>query len=382
MEGFLRLLVSAKPYLGVVFVQFGSAGMAIIAKSALNKGMSQYVFVFYRMAVATIVFAPFAIVFDRKVRTKMTLPLFFKIVMLGLLEPVIDLNLYFTGMKFTTATFAVAMCNVLPAFAFLMAWACRLEKVNILKRGSQAKIIGTMVTVGGAMIMTFITGPMLNLPWTKPYHPSASSSSSSAGSANHQSPIKGSLMIAIGDISWSAFIILQMITLKSYPAELSLTALICLVGTIGGCGVALVMERGNPSAWAVHFDRQLLAVVYAGVMCSGVTYYIQGVVMKIKGPVFVTAFNPLSLILVAILSSFILSEIMFLGRIVGAVVIITGLYLVLWGKSKDQLLVKPESDKISSGKQQMTATTGEEGSKSVQSSQEFTALDVGKEDTK
>lgn len=62
--------------------------------------------------------------------------------------------------------------------------------------------------------------------------------------------------------------------------------------------------------------------------------------------------------------------------------IITGLYLVLWGKSKDQLLVKPESDKISSGKQQMTATTGEEGSKSVQSSQEFTALDVGKEDTK
>ena len=54
-----------------------------------------------------------------------------------------------------------------------------------------------------------------------------------------------------------------MITLKSYPAELSLTALICLVGTIGGCGVALVMERGNPSAWAVHFDRQLLAVVYA-----------------------------------------------------------------------------------------------------------------------
>lgn len=55
-------------------------------------------------------------------------------------------------------------------------------------------------------------------------------------------------------------------------------------------------------------------VLMQGVMCSGVTYYIQGVVMKIKGPVFVTAFNPLSLILVAILSSFILSEIMFLGR--------------------------------------------------------------------
>ena len=51
-----------------------------------------------------------------------------------------------------------------------------------------------------------------------------------------------------------------------------------------------------------------------GVICTGVTYYIQGVVMQTKGPVFVTAFSPLSMILVAIMSSFILAEIMFLGR--------------------------------------------------------------------
>ncbi|XP_038892005.1 WAT1-related protein At2g39510-like [Benincasa hispida] len=375
MEGFVRFLGLAKPYFGVLFMQFGSAGMAILAKFALNKGMSQYVFVFYRMIIATLIIAPFAFIFDRKVRTKMTISLVFKIVMLGLLEPVIDLNLYFTGMKYTTATFAVAMCNVLPAFAFLMAWACRLEKVNILKRGSQAKILGTIVTVGGAMIMTFIRGPMLNLPWTKPNHPSASS----AASTNHQSQIKGSLMIAIGCICQSAFIILQAITLKLYPAELSLTALICLVATIGGCLVALVMERGNPSAWALHFDSQLLSVVYAGVICSGVTYYIQGMVMQIKGPVFVTAFNPLSMIFVAIMSSFILSEIMLLGRIIGAVTIITGLYLVLWGKRKDQLSVKSDSDNIAHDKQQTTEAG--EALKTVQSSQEFVSLDVAKVET-
>lgn len=82
----------------------------------------------------------------------------------------------------------------------------RLEKVSILKRGSQAKILGTIVTVGGAMIMTFIRGPMLNLPWTKGSQPSASS----GGSATHQSPLKGSLMIATGCICWSAFITLQV----------------------------------------------------------------------------------------------------------------------------------------------------------------------------
>lgn len=297
----------------------------------------------------------------------MTFPLLFKIVMLGLLEPVLDQTLFYTGLKYTTATFAAAMCNVLPAFAFLMAWACRLEKVNILKRGSQAKILGTIVTVGGAMVMTFISGPMLNLPWT---NTNLHHSSSSAASPNHQNPLIGSLMITIGCICWSAFIILQAITLKSYPAELSLTALICFVGTIVSSGVALVMERGNFKAWSLHFDIQLLTVVYTGVICSGVTYYIQGVVMQTKGPVFVTAFNPLSMVLVAIMSSFILSEIMFLGRIIGAVVIITGLYLVLWGKSKDQLLVKSDCDKI--------MTLQDEESKMVQSSQEFVALDVVK----
>ena len=53
-----------------------------------------------------------------------------------------------------------------------------------------------------------------------------------------------------------------------------------------------------------------------GVVCSGFTIYIQGLIMKQKGPVFVSAFNPLSTILVAILGSFILSEIMYLGRYV------------------------------------------------------------------
>lgn len=36
--------------------------------------------------------------------------------------------------------------------------------------------------------------------------------------------------------------------------------------------------------------------------------------MQVRGPVFVTAFNPLGMVLVAILSSFILSEQLDLGR--------------------------------------------------------------------
>lgn len=49
-------------------------------------------------------------------------------------------------------------------------------------------------------------------------------------------------------------------------------------------------------------------------MCTGVAYYLQGVVMKERGPVFVTAFNPLCMIIVAVMGSIILAEEISLGR--------------------------------------------------------------------
>ncbi|KAG6603674.1 WAT1-related protein, partial [Cucurbita argyrosperma subsp. sororia] len=41
------------------------------------------------------------------------------------------------------------------------------------------------------------------------------------------------------------------------------------------------------------------------------------------------------MVIVAIMSSFILGERLYFGRILGAGVIIVGLYLVVWGKNKD-----------------------------------------------
>ncbi|KAJ9559034.1 hypothetical protein OSB04_013648 [Centaurea solstitialis] len=323
-----------KPFLAVIFLQFGLAGMDVISKVALNQGMSNYVFVVYRHAVATIVMTPFAIVLDKKIRPKMTRSIFVKLMVLALLEPVIDQNLYFMGMKATTATFAVSMCNVLPAITFVMACILRLEVVNLKSIRSQAKVIGTITTVAGAMLMTLVKGPILELFWTKGR---TNSNVINNGVDLHHS-LKGAIMITVGCFSWSCFMVLQAITLKSYPAELSLTAWICLLGTAEGAIVALVMERGNLAVWAIKWDTTLLATLYSGIICSGLAYYIQGIIMKERGPVFVTAFSPLSMIIVAIMGSIILAEKTYLGRVIGAVVIVVGLYLVVWGKSKDNKL--------------------------------------------
>lgn len=362
-----KVFMRAKPFLAVLFLQFGLAGMDILSKAALNEGMSNYVFVVYRHAIATIVIAPFAIFLDKKVRPKMTKAMFGKIMLLGLLEPVIDQNFYIMGMKNTTATFAAAMCNVLPAITFVIACIFGLEKVKLKSIRSQAKVGGTLTTVGGAMLMTLVKGPVIDLIWTK----GRTQQHQGSGGVDLQHSVKGSLMITVGCFSWACFMVLQAITLETYPAELSLTAWICLMGTVEGAVVALVMERGNAAVWSLNFDTKLLAAVYSGVFCSGLAYYVQGIIMKDRGPVFVTAFNPLSMIIVAVLGSFILGEQMYLGRVIGAIVIVAGLYLVVWGKSKDY---KSESLPIDDKKAENSQQIIEANNNNVEKHQKFITI--------
>ncbi|EFH57767.1 predicted protein [Arabidopsis lyrata subsp. lyrata] len=280
----------ARPFISMVVLQVGLAGMDILSKAVLNKGMSNYVLVVYRHAVATVVMAPFAFYFDKKASDRP--------------ELILSRDEIYDG----------DICK-------------QHSKLRCIR--SAGKVVGTLATVGGAMIMTLVKGPVVDLFWTK-----GVSAHNTAGTDIH-SAIKGAVLVTIGCFSYACFMILQAITLRTYPAELSLTAWICLMGTIEGTAVALVMEKGNPGAWAIGWDTKLLTATYSGIVCSALAYYVGGVVMKTRGPVFVTAFSPLCMIIVAIMSTIIFAEQMYLGRVLGAVVICAGLYLVIWGKGKD-----------------------------------------------
>ncbi|CAH2072830.1 unnamed protein product, partial [Thlaspi arvense] len=295
-------LKKARPFMAIVFIQFLYALMSIVAKLALNEVRLCYI-------------NSTMIDIDSSV-------------------PVVEQNLYYSGMKLTTATFTSALCNALPAMTFIMACIFKLEKVNIKRRHSQAKLVGTMVAVAGAMLMTLVKGNVIELPWTsksRGFH-----GQSHTMNAPKQKDIgRGSIMLVASCFSWSCFIILQANILSSYQAELSLTALMCFMGMLEAAVMALIWERNNMSVWKIHADMRLLASIYGGLV-SGLAYYVIGWTSKERGPVFVSAFNPLSMVIVAILSSFVFLEELYLGRLVGSVVIVIGIYLVLWGKSKDK----------------------------------------------
>ncbi|CAI0428337.1 unnamed protein product [Linum tenue] len=305
-----------KSYLVMMLLQVGFAGMYVLTIVSFRHGMSSYVFSVYRHVVATLVMAPFALLLERKTRPKLTWRVFLKIAMLAFLEPVLDTNLYNLGMKYTTATFASATLNTIPAITFILALVFRLESANIRKIHSAAKVIGTIITFVGAMVMTFYKGQLvLGLSHTStslPYY--GSFMVPNAGSAEEKRHwVVGTVMLFASCVAWAAFFILQAMTLKEYPAELSLTALICLMGAGEGVIATLVMEADS-SVWKIGFDSRLLAVAYSGVVCSGIAYYVQGVVSRERGPVFVSAFSPLCMIATAFLGSIFLAETLHLGR--------------------------------------------------------------------
>ncbi|CDY22489.1 BnaC03g22990D [Brassica napus] len=112
--------------------------------------------------------------------------------------------------------------------------------------------------------------------------------------------------------------------------------MVCFMGTLQSLALTFVMEH-NPSALSIGLDMNLLASAYAGIMSSSIAYYVQGLMMQRKGPVFVTAFNPLVVVIVSVMSLFVLEQGIYLGGVLGVVVLTVGVYAVLWGKHVDDI---------------------------------------------
>ncbi|KAH7524507.1 hypothetical protein FEM48_Zijuj06G0126700 [Ziziphus jujuba var. spinosa] len=313
-----------KPYLAMVSLQFGYSGMYIISMVSFKHGMSHYVLSVYRHVVALVLIAPFALVLER---------------------PVLDQNLYNMGMKATSATFGAAMVNVLPAITFVMALIFRLEKVNVRKFQSLAKVIGTGITVTGAMVMTLYKGPILEFLRVNGHHHN-SHDESTISTPSEQHWVTGTIMLIASCGGWAGFFILQSFTLKMYPAELSLTAWICLLGILEGGVVTLAMER-KMSVWVIGWDSRLLAAVYSPSLHDhhrrSRCYRLGGASPPWKVHIYIYILN-----------------------VVGAILIVMGLYTVVWGKSKDPvgstspLLVDEKSgahDQLPITAAKVTATT-------------------------
>lgn len=88
-----------------------------------------------------------------------------------------------------------------------------MEKVDIRKVRCIAKVVGTIATIAGAMLMTLYKGQVINFFWTQyMHHPTNYAPPNSSDSAQHDW-VKGSILLIIATLAWASFFILQVYTL-------------------------------------------------------------------------------------------------------------------------------------------------------------------------
>ncbi|KAB2609000.1 WAT1-related protein [Pyrus ussuriensis x Pyrus communis] len=279
-----------------------------LIKLSLQDGLNQIVFVVYRHVLAMVLIGPFAFVLERTQRPSLSFSVAANIFLLALLGPTIYLNVYFAGLAYTSATVASALSNVIPALTFLMAVLLGMEKLKIRSTRGQAKVAGTVFCIGGSLIFTFWKGGYLFKGVEKPLI-SVYNAKWSVGQIKHvqENWIKGSALILISHIACSAWLILQAVVSKVYPAPLSLTTIMCFFASLQSSFLALFFAR-NPSFMETGVEPA------AGVLTTALVYYLQTWSISHKGPVFAAMFSPLQVIIVAAFSAIAFAERLHYGR--------------------------------------------------------------------
>ncbi|KAK6916112.1 EamA domain, partial [Dillenia turbinata] len=324
-----------RPALVMVLVQIILAGMNVLYKLAANNGMSLKVLIAYRFIFATAFILPVALIFERKSRPKLTWVVLGQAFLCGLFGGSLGQNLYATSLALTSATFTSAMANLVPAITFILAISFRMERLALRTLAGKAKVLGTLLGVSGAMLLTFYKGSQVNL-WstqidlmkdTKQGH----SSSLQPYSSNY---ILGALLAVGSCFSYATWLIVQAKMSERYPCPYSSTTLMSVMGSIQSIVYAVWMEKDR-SQWKLRWNIRLLTVAYSGILASALMVALIAWCVRIRGPLFVSVFNPLMLVIVAIAGSLLLNEKLYVGSLLGALLIVCGLYAVLWGKGKE-----------------------------------------------
>ncbi|VFQ81904.1 unnamed protein product [Cuscuta campestris] len=342
MCGGVGIPEKAQLHVAMLALQFGYAGFHVVSRAALNMGMSKIVFAIYRNVLAFLLLLPFAFFLEKKNRPRLTWSFAVQFFLLAVVGITANQGFYLLGLEHTSPTFASAIQNSVPAITFLLATLLRIETVRLDRKDGISKVAGTVLCVCGATVITLYKGPTIYSP-TSSTSPAALQAVpavlAAADGGNGKSWTLGCIFLIGHCLSWASWLVLQAPVLKRYPARLSVTCYQCFFGVLQFLAIAAVWER-DAQRWHVNTGAELFSVFYAGMVASGIAFAVQIWCIDKGGPVFVAVYQPVQTLVVAIVASVALGEEFYLGGIIGAVMIIIGLYFVLWGKNEEAKFAK------------------------------------------
>ncbi|EOA34607.1 hypothetical protein CARUB_v10022166mg [Capsella rubella] len=332
----------------MVVVQIATAVLNILFKLAMEDGMNPSVLVAYRLLFATLFMLPLSFIFQRKRKPEFTWSLMLLALLSGLLGVVIPSILTIAGLALTSATFTSAAAVLTPLITFIFAALLRMESVRLGSSVGLAKVFGTLFGVGGALVFIFYRGKEIHL-WST--HINLVSQPRDASTTTHHISVFGALLVFGGNISISLWFLLQVKISKKFGGPYWNATLMNMMGGIVAMIVALCWKR-DLYEWRLGWNIRLLTIAYAAIVISGMVVAVNAWCVESRGPLFVSVFSPIGLVIVALVGSFLLDETLHIGSIIGTVIIVGGLYLVLWGKNKEMksILTINSSDHIETNK--------------------------------
>ncbi|KAI3665937.1 hypothetical protein L6452_44572 [Arctium lappa] len=324
----------ALPFAAMVIMECTNVGLNTLYKAATLRGMSNHVFIVYSYAVAAVLLLPAPFVSNRsRVLPPVNFSIVSKIGILGIIGCTSQVMGY-TGIIYSSPTLASAISNLVPAFTFILAVVFRMETLSFSKKSTRAKFLGTIVSVTGAFVVTLYKGP--KLIWSLYPPPSPPSVSVSLNSTQPNWTL-GGLFLTSEYILVPLWYIVQTQIMKEYPAELTVVFFYNLIVSILAAIVGGFTEPDS-SSWRIKPDIALASILCSGVLGSCVNNSVHTWALRLKGPLFVSMFKPLSIAIAVAMGVLFLGDDLYLGSVIGATIISIGFYTVMWGKAKEDVI--------------------------------------------
>ncbi|XP_076928567.1 WAT1-related protein At5g40240-like [Bidens hawaiensis] len=297
----------------MVSVECIIVGGNTLFKSATSQDINSYVFI-----VGFIFLIPCAFIVRRRSNVPaLKLPIVVKLFLLSLIGYLSQIFGY-VGIKYSSPTLSSVMSNLSPAFTFILAFIFRMERLNFRSYTSQAKIVGTVVSISGALVATLYDGTSVTL--------------STDSSTLYW--IIGGILLASQNFLLSFVLISQAQIMIQYPVVLMVVFVFGLSGLIVAAFAGLIMAR-DLDAWKLKPDMMLASIIYMGISIGFLNGLIQIWTLRLKGPVYVAMFKPFSIVIAVVMGVIFLGDSLHLGSVIGGTIISLGFYAVLWGKAKE-----------------------------------------------
>ncbi|XP_021809807.1 WAT1-related protein At3g28050-like [Prunus avium] len=240
----------------MVMVEFLDVGLNNLSKAAMNKGMSDFVFVVYANALAFFVLLPSSFFYRRRTYPPLSWSFICKLFLVSCMSSGAQL-LKFIGINYSSPTMASAMIDLMPAFTFILAVITGMEILDLRITSRQAKCIGTVVSITGALMLTLYKG----LPLIR-------------ADASHNKLINLQLLLSsqtnwfIGGIvlAFQSFLlamthIAETWVIRDDPAVLMVTTIRSIFVTIQSVAISQIAVKGL-NAWKLKPDIEFMAIGY------------------------------------------------------------------------------------------------------------------------